>query len=207
MSFPVARRVFPGLFSPSILRAGSKSCTTRLPRRLAALAMLSGGFFVPTASSPAATIGPAHQLRVTAPRGYLPSIPVLVRVELHDGTNGVDRSVWNAEATLAASPPTVALSTNRVTLRNGLGSALVLCSNGGDFQLNITLGPLGTNAPLQTLTSLPVTQVGGTLPGTSTVWSGVIRVTNDVTVPAGHTLTILSNTLVLLNGVAGAYTA
>ncbi len=207
MSFPVTRRVFPGLFSPSLLRADSKSCTTKLPRRLAALAMLAGGFIVPLASSPAATVGLAHQLRVAAPRGYLPGIPVLVRVELHDGTNGVDRSVWNAEATLAANPPSVTLSTNRVTLRNGLGSALVLCSNGGDFQLNVTLGPLSTNAPLQTLTSLPVTLVGGTLPGASTVWSGVIRVTNDVTVPTGHTLTILSNTLVLMNGVASGTVA
>src|SRR6185369_4466409 len=39
------------------------------------------------------------------------------------------------------------------------------------------------------------------------VWSGVMLVTNDVTVPANSTLTILSNTLVLVNGVASGTTA
>jgi hypothetical protein len=45
------------------------------------------------------------------------------------------------------------------------------------------------------------------LEGTSTSWSGVIRVTNDVIVPFGHTLTLEAGTLVLLEGVTNGVVA
>src|SRR3712207_7864944 len=35
----------------------------------------------------------------------------------------------------------------------------------------------------------PVVNVSGTLAGAATTWSGVVHVTGDLTVPAGHTLT------------------
>jgi hypothetical protein len=80
-----------------------------------------------------------------------------------------------------------------------LGSALISFSGTSDFTLTATVGTLQTNRLLQDLTGTPVSTIGGTLPGSTTFWSGVMRITNDIVVPAGHTLTIGSNTLVLLD--------
>ena len=159
----------------------------------------------PGASSP--TVGPQHRLRLLTPASYLPGLPLLVRVELRHTDGAMAREIWDAEATLSSPTPDVTLSTNRVLLYNGLGSILVTVSHGGDFELIATLSGLQANRTIRTLTNEPVAEVGGTLPGTSTTWSSVIRVTNDVTVPAGHTLTIESNTLVLIDGVASGTVA
>src|SRR5262245_59644228 len=145
--------------------------------------------------------GTPVSLKLLTQFGYLPANPVLVRVEALAASGDRDRELWDAEAILTADVG-VTLSTNRVTLRNGLGSALVQFSGGGKFTLTATLGSLSVNRSLRTLVGVPVTSVSGTLPGTSTTWSNVINVTADVTVPIGHTLTIQSNALVLMNGVA-----
>jgi hypothetical protein len=149
---------------------------------------------------------PAASLKLITQNGYLPGKAALVRVEVLNQAGQRDRDLWNAEATLAANAG-VTLSTNRVSLQNGLGTALVVFSGGGDFTLTATVGGMATNRLLRTLAALPVTTVTGTLPGSSTTWSNVINVTGDVTVPAGHTLTIRSNTLVLINGVASGTVA
>src|SRR6185436_6498645 len=97
--------------------------------------------------------------------------------------------------------------TNKVTLRNGLGNALVTFSGTGNFNLSASVGSLTASRSVTNLTAAPVTSVGGTLPGSSTTWSGVVRITNDVTVPVGHTLTVRSNTLIVVNGVSSGTTA
>jgi hypothetical protein len=154
-----------------------------------------------------AAANPPAGLKILAPSGYLPQVPVLVRVEALDTQGRPDRALWNAEVTLSASPG-VTLSTNRVRLRNGLGSALVAIGGSAeDFTLTASLGSLNASRTLVSLASVPVTTSGGTLTGSSTTWSGVVRVTSDVTVPAGHTLTIESNTLVIIEGVASGSTA
>lgn len=146
-----------------------------------------------------ADLGPPHAVKLVVQHGYLPGIPMLVRVELRDAS-GPERELWNADATLSVDDPAVTLSTNRVLLRNGLGSALVAFRDGTDFNLSASVGTLQATRPLVSLAGAPVTEVGGTLAGAN-VWSGVVRVTNDVTVPSGASLTILSNTLVLMDGV------
>ena len=157
--------------------------------------------------SSSAANAPAR-LKLITPAAYLPQVPILVRVEALNSQGVTDRSLWNGEAILSASPAAVTLSTNRVRLRNGLGSVLVVVSGvEGDFTLTATLGSLTTSRSLATLANVPVTTAGGTLAGTGTTWSGVVRVTSDVTVPAGHTLTIESNTLVIIDGVASGTTA
>lgn len=148
-----------------------------------------------------------RQLRLLAPDRYLPSLPVLVRVEVTDTNGQRDWTVWDAEALLSVDLPGVVLSTNRVVLRNGLGSALVSFSNGGDFNLIATFGALQTNRLLHTATNLPMTSVGGILPGAATTWADVVLVTSDVIVLPGHILTIQSNTIVLLSGVTGGTVA
>jgi hypothetical protein len=104
-------------------------------------------------------------------------------------------------ATLTTGPSGVVLSTNRVVLRNGLGSALITCTGGGDFQLTAAVNDLSATRALTSLGSAPVTEVGGTLSGAATTWTGVIHVTNDVTVPAVHTLTVEPNTFIVIDGV------
>ncbi len=144
----------------------------------------------------------ADTVRLLVQNGYLPQVPVLVRVEILRPDGSKNRDLWDAQATLSVDQPGVTLSTNKVTLRNGLGSALLTFGGGGDFNLAATVNGMQATKPLNSLAGLPVTTIGGTLSGASTTWSGVVRITNDVTVPPGHTLTIQSNTLVLVNGVA-----
>jgi hypothetical protein len=149
----------------------------------------------------------AHSVRLIVQAGYLPQVPVLVRVELLDASGHPDRLVWDADAILSETTAGVTLSTNRLILRNGLGTALVTVSGSGDFDLTATVGPVQASRSLRDLSGALVTTIGGTLAGTNTTWSGLINVTNDVTVPANHTLTIESNTLVLVNGVASGTVA
>jgi hypothetical protein len=143
-------------------------------------------------------LGSQHQVKLHTQHGYLPGVPVLVRVEVRNAA-GPERNLWDAEAGLSVDSPGVTLSTNRVVLRNGLGSILVAFRGGADFNLTAAVGALQATRSLISLTNVAVTNVGGTLSG-SNVWSGVVRVTSDVTVPVAASLTILSNTLVLLDG-------
>ena len=169
---------------------------------------LSALLFLSTAGgSPGAQPNDGHRVRLVVQSGYLPRVPVLVRVELVDASGLPDRSVWDADAILSETDEGVTLSTNRLILRNGLGTTLVTINGSSHFDLTATVGPVQGTRNLRTLASEPITTVGGTLSGTATTWSGVVNVTNDVTVPAGHTLTIESNTLVLVNGVASGTTA
>lgn len=146
-----------------------------------------------------------HHLKLLTQSGYLPGVPVLVRVEVRNAI-GPERNLWDAEAALSADQPGITLSTNRVQLRNGLGSILVAFRGGADFNLTATVGALQASRSLTSVTNLPAVAVGGSLSG-SNVWSGVIRVTNDVTVEAGASLTLLPNTLVLIDGVSSGTAA
>ena len=149
----------------------------------------------------------ADSLWLNVPSIYRPELPVLVRVEIRQDDGSVNREVWDAEVALTATPTGITLSTNRVVLLNGLGSALVTCSGGGDFSLTATLGELATTRTLTNLAGGPTTRVGGTLTGIATSWRGWVQVTNDLTVPAGHTLTIESGTLVTIDGVTSGTSA
>src|SRR6185503_8826994 len=169
-------------------------------------AVLLCGFTFSASGITPADLGPQHQLKLLTQHAYLPGIPVLVRVEVRNASGGREVELWDADALLSANNG-VSLSTNRVRLRNGMGSILVACTGGADFTLTASVAALQATKGLVSAASVPVTMVGGTLAGPSAVWSGVVRVTNDVTIPASVTLTILSNTLVLLDGVASGTAA
>src|SRR5207249_1796484 len=98
--------------------------------------------------------------------------------EVIDANGQRDWTLWDAEAFLSTGTAGIALSTNRVVLRNGLGSALVNFSGGGDFNLTATFGALQTNRVLHTATFLPTNSVGGVLSGPSTTWTGIVLVTS-----------------------------
>ena len=155
--------------------------------------------------SPAAAV--PVELRLVTAAHYLQSVPFLVRVEALNADGVPDRSLWNATVSLASENPAVSLSTNVVHLRNGLGSALVRLSGAGDFTLRAALDGLITTRTVADNSGAELELVGGALTGAATTWSGIIRVTNDVTVPVGHTLRILPGTMVLFDGVASGTTA
>ncbi|HWN96135.1 MAG TPA: hypothetical protein VNT99_13945, partial [Methylomirabilota bacterium] len=138
-------------------------------------------------------------LRMLTQNNYLPGLPVLVRVEGYAPDGSRDRETWDIDATLSADGG-VTLSTNRITLHNGVGSVLVTFTGGGDFNLTASVGAVQVSRSLHSVAGQPVTRIGGTLSGGSSTWSGIINVTNDLII-TNHVLTIRSNTLVLINGV------
>src|SRR5687767_9564910 len=164
------------------------------PRMACALAMVA---CIPWHS---AFGGNAPTLKLMVQRGYLPGSAVLVRVDY-------DKTVWDGVATLTSDQPGITLSPNQVVLRNGRGRAFVTVAGAADFTLTAAAGASSASRSVRLLSSDPIVKVGGTLPGVATIWGGIVQITNDLTVPAGHTLTILSNTLVLVSGVASGTVA
>ena len=139
-------------------------------------------------------------LRMLTQNNYLPGLPVLVRVEGLAPDGRRDRETWDIDTTLTADGG-VTLSTNKIALRNGMGSLLVTFTGGSDFNLTATVGGVTVTRALHSVAGDPVTKVGGILSGGSGTWSGLINVTSDVIV-TNYTLTIQSNTLVLIDGVS-----
>src|SRR5262245_40220199 len=60
----------------------------------------------------------AQTLKLTVHQGYLSGVPLLVRVEVLNSRGEKDRSLWNSQATLSVDHGGIALSTNRVVMRN-----------------------------------------------------------------------------------------
>ncbi|MEN8864845.1 MAG: lamin tail domain-containing protein [Akkermansiaceae bacterium] len=87
-----------------------------------------------------------------------------------------------------------------------IGQTAGIGSDPGNFTLFASASGQSDSLPMVSLgTSPTITDVSGTLGGgSSTTWSGVMRITDDVTVPAGHTLNIDPDTLILVSGTAGA---
>jgi len=162
---------------------------------------------LPAPSDPPGLAANPH-INLVVRDSYLPGTPILVRAELADEQQRVDRDLWNGSFTLSVSNPAITLSTYVVPFYNGLGSSLVTVTGSGTFTLTATWTDSSrglTRTATKTLTSLQgqsMTTLSGTLSGASLTWSGIIHVTADVTVPIGSTLTINADTLVLIDGVA-----
>ncbi|MBC8470966.1 MAG: hypothetical protein H8D56_15950 [Planctomycetes bacterium] len=132
---------------------------------------------------------------------YLPGIGILVRIEVIRPDSKIERDLWDATATLSVDNPNVNMSTSRIILRNGLGSALVTFTGHGDFTLTANVNGTEGDRSLLDLSNEPVTSISGTLVGGSTILNGIIHITDDLLVPSGHTLTIQPGTLILIDGV------
>ena len=132
---------------------------------------------------------------------YLPGIGILVRIEVLRPDGNIERDLWDATATLSVDNSNVNISTSRIILRNGLGSALVTFAGRGDFTLTANVNGIEDSRLLIDLSNEPVTSISGTLAGSSTIWNGIIHITDDLQIPSGHNLTIRPGTLILLDGV------
>jgi hypothetical protein len=144
----------------------------------------------------------APGIRMIVRDSYLPGVPVLVRVEIAGPNDAIDRDVWDANAVLSVSGnPASRLSASRLTLYNGLGSALVTFTGNGDFALTARVNGMEKTVTLADWTGQPVHVASGVLRRSQT-WSGVYHITGgDFTIPAGVTLTLEPGTLVLIDGV------
>ncbi len=133
---------------------------------------------------------------------YLPSVPVLVRVELRDQNDNIKRDIWDMQATLSVDNPDVSLDVNNIKLYNGMGSALVTFNGSGDF--NLTVDVIG-NQITKTLTDLqnePVNMVTSPITADET-WNGIYHISgSDFYVPDGLNLTIEPGSLILIDGVS-----
>ncbi len=145
---------------------------------------------------------PGPGVRLLVRDSYLPGIPFLVRVEVLDGEGAVDRTLWDAVATLSVTGnPGIRLSANRVTLYNGLGSAFVTVSGSGDFTLTAEVNGALASATLTDWSGRPAKTVSGRLRQSET-WSGIVHVTGgDFMIPDGLTLTLDPGALILIDGV------
>ncbi len=150
----------------------------------------------------AAPVHSSAEVKLIIPDGYLPGVPFPCRIELRDRTGARDWNVWNAEATLTANQAGVLLSTNRVVLRNGLGTALLSITGTSDFDLTAQVNGEQAVRAVRNRSQESISSVSGTLPGATTTWSGIVHVTADTTIPVGHTLTIQPSTWVIVTGVA-----
>ena len=92
---------------------------------------ISRGFMDVWYDAPAAgPVAPVDAVSLLTPATYRPGIPVLVQANALLGGQ-IQRELWDATVTLSTNRSDVTLSTNQVTLRNGLGSALVTLSGAG----------------------------------------------------------------------------
>ncbi|NIP93280.1 MAG: hypothetical protein GWO24_07415, partial [Akkermansiaceae bacterium] len=73
---------------------------------------------------------PSGNLRLVTRDCYLPSNPVLVRLEMRNPDGSFNRNLWDTTATLTTDTPGITLTPDTVTMRNGLGTALVTVTGG-----------------------------------------------------------------------------
>jgi hypothetical protein len=132
---------------------------------------------------------------------YLPGIGILIRIEVVRPDGNIERDLWDATATLSVDNSNVNMSTSRIILRNGLGSALITFTGSGDFTLTANVNGTEDSRSLLDVSNEPVTSISGTLAGSSTIWNGIVHITDDLQIPSDHTLTIRPGTLILLDGV------
>lgn len=133
--------------------------------------------------------------------GYLPGIPVEVRLQVVRADGMVDRDLWDATALLLIDSPAVTASPQSVRLYNGQGTAKVSFAGSGSFHLTAMVHDMEATRVLRDRRREPIRSMAGTLARRSANWQGIIRVTGDLLIPRGLTLTIQPGTLILIDGV------
>jgi len=147
-----------------------------------------------------ATLTPAEGIRIIAPTTFREGIRIPVRVEKIAADGSIIKEVWSRRGLLVSHVGSVPPATNEFEFQNGVAFFSVGVAGTNDVNIEVRDTLVTTTNRLITAAPLNEQIFAGALTGTSTTWSGVVRVTNDVTVPAGHTLRIEPGTLVLVDG-------
>jgi len=141
------------------------------------------------------------RLRIMMPSQCIQGLPTPVRIEILRPDGSVDWEVWEDEVSL--SLPGDWFMPVYLPVHNGIVSHLLpgaLVEGGGYFSAFYDGQSAGKTVPDTPLT-FGLT-VAGELSDPLTVWTpgdGIIHVTDDVTLPAGNTLRIYPDTLILLD--------
>ncbi|MCH2061284.1 MAG: lamin tail domain-containing protein [Verrucomicrobiales bacterium] len=117
-------------------------------------------------------------------------IPDLPSTLLRDGTNTLAVEIKQGDERSSD------ISFNLALIGQVAGSG----ADPGDFILSANANGQEVSKAIKSLAGVEVTEISGDLNGASSSWSGVLRLTGDVTVPKGHVLTIEPGTMIMLDG-------
>ena len=138
-------------------------------------------------------------LSLSVRENFIPGIPVLVHAALQDSNGTIDRDAWDGTVKLSSNGETVAAEPLRLV--NGRGSTLITIEDAQPLSLEARLGDsylAETQLTPVDASNLPT--LSGDLT-TDTTISGVVRITDDLTIPEQVTLTLSAGSLLLLEGV------
>lgn len=130
---------------------------------------------------------------------YLPDIPMLVRAQLVDDENNISRDLWDGIVTLSSSNENVQLAQTQITMINGVGSVLLHANGNEDFELTATIAELSTSKSIRSMRDDEVSI--GSVDEVETIWSGIVRVDQDIVIEENQKLTIMPGTLITMAGV------
>ncbi len=143
------------------------------------------------------------RLRIMAPSRFINGFPTPARVEVMRTDGTVDWEVWDGEVELLTREDGPSFSPPNLPLHNGMASGLLTVESEGDLVIEASYGGALAAKTLQVL-ALPLaeTPVAGQLSQPLTTWTpgeGIIHVTDNVTLPAGKTVRIYPDTIILLD--------
>jgi hypothetical protein len=153
-----------------------------------------------------ASVSAAENLRILAPSTFREGTRIPIRIERLSPDGSIAKEFWSRRGIVVLSGNLPTAVTNDLDFKNGV-AVLSMDAFGTNDLLIHAHDFMEAKDRLVKFAPPAETAFGGTLPGNSTTWSGVVRLTNDVTVPTGHTLRIEPGTLVLADGAASGTTA
>jgi len=138
-------------------------------------------------------------LSLSVRENFIPGIPVMVHAALQDSSGAIDRETWDGTVKLSSNGDPVDAAPLR--LINGRGSTLLTMEDPQAFNLEARLGEnYLAETQLTPIDTSNLPTLSGEL-STDTTISGVVRVTEDLTIPEQVTLTLSAGSLLLLEGV------
>ena len=165
--------------------------------------------------------GAPDTLRLSAPARMINDRTLTLKAEILDPLGGIEWRGWEELGTVTATrvsdgsavPITVtvfdthvAVPAGSIRFYNGVGSVSLTLDQGasfppGDVRISVSVRGLSASAVVTVVGSPAFRPMAGTLSGASLTWGPdeFIRVTGDITVPSGATLTIRPGTLVMVD--------
>lgn len=139
-------------------------------------------------------------LRIMMPRHFISALPTPLRVEVVRTDGQVDWEVWDDQIWVDIA--NLLMPSQPLNLHNGVASGLLSVPVQGETYITLHYGSISVQKTLSSLDVSGRVQVAGELSEPLTVWKpgdGIIHVTDNVTLPAGNTLRIYPDTMILLD--------